>query len=285
MSIDSMPEPDYDAATAPGLIEIFEAPGFPPPRHAAEADVFARHEGVPGHNQEALSNARIVIVGAGGLGSWVALALARSGARHLTLIDPDRFDRTNASRQLMFGADIGEPKAVALARNVAPHMIGGGTITALCMSFQDAIRVFTLPSDVVVVGVDNNACRWDAAQFARRREVACVFAMLSLDGARSHSFLQEASPASPCLWCALPNLDPDTSTPCAAGIISSCLITSAAVTDFVHRSVMGWPENVPRLNWRAADLMSKGGAIAGRVPPREDCPLCRSAREQDGGTA
>jgi len=47
------------------------------------ADLFARHEGVPGHVQEALTNARTVIVGAGGLGSWVALALARSGAREL----------------------------------------------------------------------------------------------------------------------------------------------------------------------------------------------------------
>jgi len=51
------------------------------------------------------------IVGAGGLASWVALALARSGVRHLTIVDPDRFDRTNASRQLMFGGDVGDWKA------------------------------------------------------------------------------------------------------------------------------------------------------------------------------
>ncbi len=164
-------EPDYDFSGSPKAVEIIEAPGFPPPRHPAEADLFARHEGVPGHVQDALTNARIVIVGAGGLGSWVALALARSGVRSLTIIDPDRYDRTNASRQLMFASDIGQPKAVALARNLADHMIAGGVLSAIAMSFQNAIQAHAVPADLLVVAVDNNGCRWAASRIARQLRI------------------------------------------------------------------------------------------------------------------
>ena len=81
--------------------QVFEAPGLPPLLHPAEPDAFARQVDVPAHDQAALEQVRIPIAGAGGLGSWAALALLRAGARHVTIAEPDRFDRTNASRQLI----------------------------------------------------------------------------------------------------------------------------------------------------------------------------------------
>src|SRR5437870_4131692 len=84
-----------------GILEL-RAPGFPGPQHPAEADLFCRQEAMPGHDQTRIANAHVAVVGCGGLGSWIALALARLGVSQLTLIDPDRFDRTNAPRQLMF---------------------------------------------------------------------------------------------------------------------------------------------------------------------------------------
>ncbi|MGH3871804.1 MAG: HesA/MoeB/ThiF family protein [Pseudonocardiaceae bacterium] len=56
--------------------------------------------------QEALSKARIAIVGVGGLGSFVALELAYLGVGHLTLIDPDRVETSNLNR--LIGADPGD---------------------------------------------------------------------------------------------------------------------------------------------------------------------------------
>src|SRR5262245_6897693 len=102
-------------------VHTFDAPGLPPPSHPAEADTFARHEGIPAHDQAALTNAAALVVGAGGLGSWTNLALVKSGLGRLTVIEHDRFDRTNAPRQLMLAGDLGEPKAIAVSRNLVPH--------------------------------------------------------------------------------------------------------------------------------------------------------------------
>jgi molybdopterin/thiamine biosynthesis adenylyltransferase len=133
----------------------------------------------------------------------VAIALARSGVRHLTIIDPDRFDGTNASRQLMFGDVVGKWKALVVARYVIPHMIAGGTITALAVPFQEAVQDHVLAADILAASVDNNRCRWEAAQFGLRYRVPVVFAMLSADATRAHLFLQESAPRTACLWCAL----------------------------------------------------------------------------------
>jgi molybdopterin-synthase adenylyltransferase len=60
---------------------------------------------------------RILIVGMGGLGVPASWALARAGARRLTLVDPDPVELSNLARQVIFGpADIGTPKVEAAAR-------------------------------------------------------------------------------------------------------------------------------------------------------------------------
>ncbi|MFF0909167.1 HesA/MoeB/ThiF family protein [Microbacterium enclense] len=69
--------------------------------------------------QRRLANARIAVVGAGGLGSPVLLALAAAGVGELVVIDDDTVERTNLQRQLAHRVDdIGTPKTTSAARAV-----------------------------------------------------------------------------------------------------------------------------------------------------------------------
>ena len=64
--------------------------------------------------QEKLSNAAVAICGLGGLGSNIAVALARAGVGELLLLDFDTVDMSNLNRQQYFPDQLGQPKAHAL---------------------------------------------------------------------------------------------------------------------------------------------------------------------------
>jgi molybdopterin/thiamine biosynthesis adenylyltransferase len=241
--------------------------------HPAESGLFARHESIPAHNQNVLENARIVMVGGGGLNSWASIGLARSGAKSITVIDHDRADRTNLARQFFYKQDLGHPKGIRLAQNLVSQAVGGATITGIGLPFEEAIEKYALPADIFVVGVDNNACRLKAVQEARKRHIPAVFTMLSLDGMRCQCFLQGGSNDDACLWCALPNLDPEKIMPCASSIISACFLASAFTVFFTHRALMGWDKISP-FNWRDDDLSGANEGKTGLIGKRENCYVC-----------
>lgn len=243
--------------------------------HESEQHLFVRHNGIPAHDQELLQKARIHLVGGGGLGSYAGLGLIKSGVKFLTISDHDRVDRTNLSRQFFTKEDLGQLKGVSLARNLADHAAGGATITGIGRQFEETLeKMPLLPADILVVGVDNNACRLAAVQEARRRRIPAVFTMLSINGMRCQVFLQGAFPLDPCLWCALPNLDPERILPCASAIISSCFLASALTIFFVHRALMGWG-NLNPFNWREADLSGETPDRTGIIRKRDNCEVCQ----------
>ena len=78
----------------------------------------ARLYGVPG--AELIRSAHIVIVGIGGVGSWVAEAMARSGVGHLTLIDMDHLAESNINRQIhAIESTLGQAKVLAMKSRIA----------------------------------------------------------------------------------------------------------------------------------------------------------------------
>ncbi len=78
--------------------------------------IFARTELLLGEDtMEALGRVRVIIFGVGGVGSWCAEGLVRSGVRHLTLVDSDRIALSNVNRQLMATTrTVGQVKVEAL---------------------------------------------------------------------------------------------------------------------------------------------------------------------------
>ena len=89
----------------------------------AERARFARHVILPGigeQGQRRLRSARVLVVGAGGLGSPVLLYLAAAGVGHLTVVDDDVVDLTNLQRQVVHGvADVGRDKVASAVEAVA----------------------------------------------------------------------------------------------------------------------------------------------------------------------
>lgn len=77
---------------------------------------FARTERLLGADGlQKLTDARVILLGVGGVGGWCAEALVRSGLGHLTLVDPDRVDVTNINRQLPATTrTVGQPKVEVL---------------------------------------------------------------------------------------------------------------------------------------------------------------------------
>jgi bacteriocin biosynthesis cyclodehydratase domain-containing protein len=80
-------------------------------RFARQLPYFAEH-GDPAAAQRRLMAARVVVLGCGGLGTWVLGALAGAGVRRFVLVDDDLIELSNLNRQILYGVDdIGRPKA------------------------------------------------------------------------------------------------------------------------------------------------------------------------------
>ncbi len=94
-----------------------------PTREEMQAALEGRHGR---ERQKRFSAATVAVCGLGGLGSNVAVSLARAGIGRLILIDFDRVDVTNLHRQQYKASQVGRPKTEALAENlleIAPYII------------------------------------------------------------------------------------------------------------------------------------------------------------------
>jgi sulfur-carrier protein adenylyltransferase/sulfurtransferase len=117
------------------------------------------HLGVDG--QRRLRSARVLVIGAGGLGSPALQYLAATGVGTIGIVDFDTVDLSNLQRQIIHaGARIGEPKTQSAARSIAaldPSI--ATTQHQVMLSSQNALRLFA-DYDVIIDGSDNFATRY-----------------------------------------------------------------------------------------------------------------------------
>src|SRR6202163_390065 len=143
--------------------------------NADELERYARHivlREVGGPGQAALKRARVLVVGAGGLGAPVLLYLAAAGVGTLGIIDDDTVALSNLQRQAIHGTpEIGDPKVESAAAAIArlnPHV--GVELHAARLDAGNALALIG-QYDLVADGSDNFATRYlvsDACYFARR---------------------------------------------------------------------------------------------------------------------
>lgn len=147
---------------------------------SSEIERYARHIILPeigGNGQQKLKAAKVVILGAGGLGSPVAAYLSAAGVGQIGIIDDDIVSLSNLQRQIIHDTDkVGEPKTqsakTSLARinpeiNVTSHNLRLSEENA-----HDLLSVY----DIIVDGSDSFKTRYILADNAEQLEVPMVMA-------------------------------------------------------------------------------------------------------------
>jgi sulfur-carrier protein adenylyltransferase/sulfurtransferase len=237
---------------------------------------YSRHLIIPDvgmTGQKRLKNARVLCVGAGGLGSPALLYLAAAGVGTLGIIDFDVVDESNLQRQIIHGqSDVGRSKAQSARDSVLeinPHV--NVVLHEERLDSDNAMRIFE-PYDLIVDGTDNFATRYLVND-------ACVLlgkpyvwgSIYRFDGQASVFWAEHG----PCYRCLYPEPPPPGMVPsCAEGGVLGVLcasIGSIQVTEAI-KLITGIGEPlVGRLMIYDALEMSYR-----TLPVRKDpeCPVC-----------
>ena len=201
----------------------------------------------------------IAVVGAGGLGGPIALALAAAG-RAVVIIDDDVVELSNLHRQVQFTeADLGQPKAEVLARAVGP---GARAVVARFPIAPGDLG----PIDAIVDGSDDPPTKFAVAAWARAHGCRYVIAAALRYGGNVFA----AGPRDACYAC-LFEAPPDEHLGCGdagvlgpvVGWVGGVAATAALVA---HGGAQIW----------VLDDLRTGAARTLAIAPRPDCD-CREA--------
>ena len=123
----------------------------------------------------------MILFGLGGVGSYVAECLARSGIGELTLVDGDTVALSNLNRQLeALSSTIGLPKAEAVARRIA-EINPEAVLHPMQALYNADNRALFFPEgchyDYIVDAIDLVSCKLDLAETARRLHIPLIMAL------------------------------------------------------------------------------------------------------------
>jgi molybdopterin/thiamine biosynthesis adenylyltransferase/rhodanese-related sulfurtransferase len=197
-------------ASVEGGFARWSAEGLPVESGLFDADVaerYSRHLLLPevgAAGQQRLLESRVVLIGAGGLGSPAGLYLAAAGVGTLTLIDNDVVEKSNLQRQVLHtDARVGQPKteSARIALNALNPAVRVETVAQRLQAanVEDLIR----DHDVVIDGADNFPTRYLLDAACRRLRIPLVYGAV-------HRFTGQVSvfdarrEDSPCYRCLFP---------------------------------------------------------------------------------
>jgi molybdopterin/thiamine biosynthesis adenylyltransferase len=237
-----------------------------------EIERYARHlvlAEIGGPGQQALSRARVAIVGLGGVGGPAAQYLAAAGVGTLVLIDDDAVSLSNLQRQLLFAtADVGRPKVeVGAARLAAlnPHV----TIEPMAARVTAAdARERLAGADLVIDGTDDFETRFAVNAACLALGIPLVSGALGRWNGQVGVFA-----GRPCYRCLVAEAPPDAETCARVGVVGALagVVGSMAALEAVKLITGAGTPLLGRL-WLYDGL--EGTSRTARVPADPACPAC-----------
>lgn len=180
--------------------------------------------------QEKLVNSHALIVGAGGLGSPVALYLAASGIGKLTICDFDNVDLTNLQRQIIHTtASVGINKAVSAQQTIYEVNPDVQVETVQEKSTEASFEVLASAADVVIDCSDNFATRYALNRVCvKLRKPLVSGAAIGFEG--QVTVFDMRQPDSPCYHCLFPDVGAEEAMRCAENGVFAPLVGMIGTT-------------------------------------------------------
>jgi len=248
---------------------------------------YARHillDEIGGEGQQKLLAARVLVVGAGGLGSPVLLYLAAAGVGTLGVIDDDVVDLSNLQRQILHQtATIGQPKVESAIQTLNAINPDVKVEPIKARLNPDNIMEVIAPYDIVVDGSDNFATRFlvnDACYFAKKTLVSA--AILRFDGQVATFKPAETDPETgehyPCYRCLFREAPPPGQIPsCAeAGVLGAlCGTVGSLQATEVVKEILSIGETMAG-RFMIYDALAGAFQVI-RIKADPGCPICGEA--------
>jgi len=238
---------------------------------------YARHillDEVGGVGQEKLLKAKVLAIGAGGLGSPLILYLAAAGVGTIGVVDDDKVDLSNLQRQILHTTDrVGVSKVESAKAQVAAINPDVKLVThETRLTDANALDLIS-GYDIIADGSDNFATRFlvnDAAYFAKKTLVSA--AVLRFDG-QLYTFKPHAG--GPCYRCLYPAAPPPGEVPtCAeAGILGAVAgVMGTLQATEVLKEILGVGQSMAG-RMLIYDALSTAMRTV-KINPDPACPLC-----------
>ncbi|BBD80179.1 molybdopterin-synthase adenylyltransferase MoeB [Aerosticca soli] len=199
-----------DVASVAGGFERWKAEGLPVTQATLDADAaerYARQLRLPQvgeAGQAKLGAAKVVLLGAGGLGAPAALYLAAAGVGRLTLIDDDRVERSNLHRQVIHAdARVGMAKTESARMTLAALNPRVRVETRTERLRADNVERLLEGHDVLIDGADNFPARYLLAAASLRLKLPMVYGAVERFGGQVSVFDPRRAD-SPCYRCLFP---------------------------------------------------------------------------------
>jgi adenylyltransferase/sulfurtransferase len=222
------------------------------------------------------SDKRVLLIGAGGLGSPAATLLARAGVGYVEVWDDDVVELSNLQRQTLFEpAQVGQSKARCAAERLLREARAAGHATSQVVAREqrlhpgnalEAVRGF----DLVVEGCDNYPSKFLTADACHLAQIPCVQAA----AVRWVGWVFGCAPGrSACLRCVFEDIPDGPDRGCAqAGVLGPVVGVVGALQAATALRVL-------RAESSAAGVLTHYRALEGslrrrRIAPRADCALC-----------